>query len=53
MGVLLSVDAMVKQFGGVRAVDRASFEIEEGTITGLPGATFIPSREVGVSLRPS
>ena len=37
MGVLLTVDAMVKQFGGVRAVDGASFEVEEGTITGLIG----------------
>jgi branched-chain amino acid transport system ATP-binding protein len=37
MGVLLSVEGMVKQFGGVRAVDGASFSVEAGSITGLIG----------------
>ena len=37
MTTLLAVDAMVKQFGGVRAVDGASFNVEAGSITGLIG----------------
>ncbi len=37
MTTLLAVDAMVKQFGGVRAVDGASFSVEAGSITGLIG----------------
>ena len=34
---LLRVDDVVVQFGGVTAVNHASFEVEEGTITGLIG----------------
>ncbi|MFL6062276.1 MAG: ABC transporter ATP-binding protein [Marmoricola sp.] len=34
---LLHVDDVVVQFGGVTAVNHASFEVEEGTITGLIG----------------
>ena len=33
----LTVDGLVKTFGGVTAVDRASFAVEEGSITGLIG----------------
>ena len=34
---LLAVDGVVKRFGGVRAVDGAAFEVEEGSITALIG----------------
>jgi branched-chain amino acid transport system ATP-binding protein len=34
---LLRVDDVVVQFGGVTAVNHASFEIEQGTVTGLIG----------------
>jgi branched-chain amino acid transport system ATP-binding protein len=34
---LLRVDDVVVQFGGVTAVDHASFEVEAGTVTGLIG----------------
>ena len=36
-GVPLRVDGLVKQFGGVTAVDGASFEVEQGSLTGLIG----------------
>jgi len=35
--MLLRVEELVKDFGGLRAVDRCSIEVEEGTITGLIG----------------
>ncbi|MGB1238702.1 MAG: ABC transporter ATP-binding protein [Pseudomonadales bacterium] len=34
---MIKVDAVSKHFGGVRAIDNASFEIAEGSITGLIG----------------
>jgi branched-chain amino acid transport system ATP-binding protein len=34
---ILRVSGLVKQFGGNRAVDGASFEVEAGTVTGLIG----------------
>jgi ABC-type branched-subunit amino acid transport system ATPase component len=34
---LLEVDGLVRRFGGVRAVDGASFTVEEGSITSLIG----------------
>jgi neutral amino acid transport system ATP-binding protein len=34
---LLEVDGLVRRFGGVRAVDSASFVVEEGSITSLIG----------------
>ncbi|MGH7159911.1 MAG: ABC transporter ATP-binding protein [Acetobacteraceae bacterium] len=34
---MLEVDCLVKDFGGLRAVDQCSFGIDEGTITGLIG----------------
>ena len=34
---LLDVDGVVKRFGGIRAVDGASFEVAEGSITALIG----------------
>lgn len=34
---LLDVQGLVKSFGGFRAVDRAGFEVAEGSITGLIG----------------
>jgi branched-chain amino acid transport system ATP-binding protein len=34
---LLHVDDVVVQFGGVTAVDAASFAMETGTVTGLIG----------------
>ena len=34
---LLVVEGLAKSFGGVQAVDGCSFEVEEGTITGLIG----------------
>jgi ABC-type branched-subunit amino acid transport system ATPase component len=37
MSALLEVDAASKRFGGVVAVDKCSFEVAEGTITGLIG----------------
>ena len=36
-GPLLSVDSASKRFGGLMAVDGASFTVEEGSITGLIG----------------
>ena len=36
-GVPLRVEGLVKQFGGVTAVDGASFEVEQGSLTGLIG----------------
>jgi ABC-type branched-subunit amino acid transport system ATPase component len=36
-GPLLTVDGISRRFGGVRAVDRASFAVEAGSITGLIG----------------
>ncbi len=35
--VLLSVHNLVKDFGGLRAVDRCSLDVRKGTITGLIG----------------
>lgn len=35
--VLLNVDEVVKNFGGLTALDRVSFEVPEGSITGLIG----------------
>ncbi len=34
---ILQVDALEKHFGGITAVDGASFEVNQGTITGLIG----------------
>ncbi|MCC7321567.1 MAG: ABC transporter ATP-binding protein [Rubellimicrobium sp.] len=34
---LLRVEGLVKDFGGLRAIDHCSFSVEEGTITGLIG----------------
>ncbi|MFB6311500.1 MAG: ATP-binding cassette domain-containing protein, partial [Salinirussus sp.] len=36
-GTLLSVDGLTKRFGGITAVDRLSFDVETGTMTGLIG----------------
>jgi len=36
-GLPLRVDGLEKRFGGVTAVDGASFEVEEGSLTGLIG----------------
>jgi branched-chain amino acid transport system ATP-binding protein/branched-chain amino acid transport system permease protein len=36
-GPLLELDGLVKRFGGVTAVDDCSFEVREGSITGLIG----------------
>ncbi|MDR9430863.1 MAG: ABC transporter ATP-binding protein [Natronomonas sp.] len=36
-GLPLRVDGLVKKFGGVTAVDGATFEVEEGSLTGLIG----------------
>jgi len=36
-GLPLRVDGLVKRFGGVTAVDGATFEVEEGSLTGLIG----------------
>jgi branched-chain amino acid transport system ATP-binding protein len=36
-GPILDVDGLVKQFGGIRAVDEASFDVETGSITALIG----------------
>jgi len=36
-GLPLRVSGLVKRFGGVTAVDGASFEVEEGSLTGLIG----------------
>jgi branched-chain amino acid transport system ATP-binding protein len=36
-GLPLRVDSLVKRFGGITAVDGASFQIEEGSLTGLIG----------------
>ena len=37
MTALLEVQSLIKQFGGHRAVDGASFHVEAGTVTGLIG----------------
>lgn len=37
MAVALSIDGVSRSFGGVRAVNECSFEIEAGSITGLIG----------------
>ena len=37
MTALLEVQSLIKQFGGHRAVDGASFDVEAGTVTGLIG----------------
>jgi len=37
MGPFLAVEDLTKTFGGLRAVDRCSLEVREGTITGLIG----------------
>jgi neutral amino acid transport system ATP-binding protein len=37
MTALLEVDGLVRRFGGLRAVDGASFEVEHGSITSLIG----------------
>ena len=34
---MITVENIVKQFGGFKAVDGATLEIEEGSITGLIG----------------
>ncbi|SDQ52638.1 ABC transporter ATP-binding protein [Natronobacterium texcoconense] len=34
---ILRVENMIKRFGGITAIDGASFEVERGTITGLIG----------------
>lgn len=34
---LLSVEGLTKDFGGIRAVDSLSFDVREGTITGIIG----------------
>src|SRR5215471_6596834 len=34
---LLAVDGISRRFGGLLAVDRASFDVQEGSITGLIG----------------
>ncbi len=36
-GIILRVEKLVKDFGGLRAVDRCSLEVKRGTITGLIG----------------
>jgi len=36
-GIPLRVDDLRKRFGGITAVDGASFQVEEGTLTGLIG----------------
>ncbi|MEK7371522.1 MAG: ATP-binding cassette domain-containing protein, partial [candidate division NC10 bacterium] len=37
MAPFLAVEDLTKTFGGLRAVDRCSLEVREGTITGLIG----------------
>ena len=37
MSTLLEVDRLVRRFGGIRAVDAASFTVDEGSITSLIG----------------
>ena len=37
MSEILRVDGLVKQFGGNRAVDGATFTVERGSVTGLIG----------------
>ena len=34
---LLAIDGLTKNFGGVRAVDNVSFQVERGSIVGLIG----------------
>ncbi len=36
-GLPLRIDGLVKRFGGITAVDGASFSVEEGSLTGLIG----------------
>ncbi|MFO7925958.1 MAG: ABC transporter ATP-binding protein [Halobacteriota archaeon] len=36
-GLPLRVDGLIKKFGGVTAVDGATFDVEEGSLTGLIG----------------
>jgi len=36
-GPILALDDVIKEFGGLRAVDHCSFNVEPGTITGLIG----------------
>ena len=36
-GLPLRVNNLKKEFGGITAVDGASFQVEEGTLTGLIG----------------
>jgi ABC-type branched-subunit amino acid transport system ATPase component len=38
-GPLIQVEGISRRFGGLRAVDRASFDVAEGSITGLIGPT--------------
>src|ERR1700730_1197422 len=37
MSALLSVQGASKSFGGIRALDGCSFDVEEGSVTGLIG----------------
>ena len=37
MSAILSARDLVKNFGGVQAVDRADLEVNQGSITGLIG----------------
>jgi branched-chain amino acid transport system ATP-binding protein len=37
LSILLEVDSLVRRFGGIRAVDDASFAVDEGSITSLIG----------------
>jgi neutral amino acid transport system ATP-binding protein len=36
-GTVLEIDGVIKRFGGVNAVDRASFDVQRGSITALIG----------------
>jgi neutral amino acid transport system ATP-binding protein len=36
-GAVLEIDGVIKRFGGVNAVDRASFDVQRGSITALIG----------------
>ena len=37
MSIILTVDSLAKDFGGLKAVDGLSFTVEEGTMVGLIG----------------